>query len=145
MFINPLNVTVIINCIIGNKRRSLNDTCVEPTLGDILTKFVEVSEECETKRQKVELEVKEKHREQERRHEERMMTMMMGFMTRMMAGTQQSIHMSPYQDMPVGHSPSSSRQNLTTPIYPGTPSYSTPPGPYHFDAGPHSPSYFDSN
>ena len=51
----------------------------------ILTKFIQVSEECDAKRRTMEAEIEEKRREQERKHEERMMTMMMGFMNQMMS------------------------------------------------------------
>ena len=70
------------------KRKVAGDGSQE--LSTILTKFVEISEECETKRQLLESELEEKCREQERKHEERMMMMMMmGFMTRMVGSTSQ--------------------------------------------------------
>lgn len=47
-------------------------------LSTIWTKFVEITEECETKRRLLESELEEKRREQIRKNEERMMTMMIG-------------------------------------------------------------------
>lgn len=64
------------------KRRRGEDT--SDNLSQILMKFVQVSEECNAKRRKMEAELEEKRREQEQKHEERMMTMMMSFMQQMM-------------------------------------------------------------
>ena len=66
----------------GTKRRRKENTSIE--LADILTRFMEVSEESDAKRRLMEAELEEKRREQERKHEERMLTMMMGFMQQMM-------------------------------------------------------------
>lgn len=67
---------------IGQKRKR-KDCDGSDELSTILAKFIEVTEECDTKRRLVEAELEEKRREQEQKHEERMMTMMMGFMQRM--------------------------------------------------------------
>ena len=68
----------------GAKRKRRDGDGSSDELSHILTKFVEVSEECDAKRRLMEAELEEKRREQERKHEERMMRMMMGFMQQMM-------------------------------------------------------------
>ena len=70
----------------------------------MLTKFIEVSEESERKRQALEAE----YRERERKHEERMLTMMIGIMRQVSSPPQQgfptyplhSTQSSTYSSMP---------------------------------------------
>lgn len=69
------SVVIIITITTGLKRKQKDvDSSVE--LSTVLTKFIEVSEECERKRQAFEA----KFRERERKHKERMLMMMMGIM-----------------------------------------------------------------
>ena len=60
------------------------------TSGDltkVLGKFLELSEDYDMKRRRMEAELEEKRREQERKHEERMMRLMMGCVRRIMGFT----------------------------------------------------------
>ena len=57
----------------------------------MLTKFIEVSEESERKRQALEAE----YRERERKHEERMLTMMIGIMRQVSSPPPQGFHTYP--------------------------------------------------
>ena len=93
----------------------------------ILAKFIEVTEECDTKRL-AEAEMEEKRREQERKHEERMLTMMMGFMQRMVGCPPTSSQ---------HHSPSASRP-FPMPSYPFTP---CPDFPHSSPTSPFSPDH----
>lgn len=87
----------------------------------MLTKFVEVTEECDAKRRKVEAELEEKRREQERKHEERMMTMMMGFMQQVM-GFASSHGPYPHPSLVQPHSPPSTFSLIDSqPSYPAYP------------------------
>ena len=102
------------------------DTDASEDLTEILSKFVEVTEDCDAKRMRLEAELEEKRREQERRHEERMMTMMMGFMQQLVG--------FPHASRPLSqaHNPSTSIPRPPfPPSYPCTsnfpPSYATPP------------------
>ena len=80
MYVNKLyKIIIYYQHIVGQKRKR-KDCDGSEELSTILAKFIEVTEECDTKRRLAEAEIEEKRREQERKHEERMMTMMMGFM-----------------------------------------------------------------
>ena len=92
----------------------------------ILAKFIEVTEECDTKRL-AEAEMEEKQMEQEWKHKERMLTMM-GFMQRMVGCPPTSSQ---------HHSPSASRP-FHMPSYPFTP---CPDFPHSSPTSPFSPDH----
>ena len=129
--------------IIGQKRKR-KDCDGSDELSTVLAKFIEVTEECDTKRRLVEAELEEKRREQERKHEERMMTMMMGFMQRMVG----------FPPVPSQHHTPTSR-SFMAPSYPFTPgpdfphsSPSSPFSPDHSFTNPNpavSPPYYDND
>lgn len=77
------------------KRRRKEKCTSNSELSDILTKFVEVSEENATKRMQLEMQWEDR-REQERRHEERMLQILAGLMqpTRMPQYYPSSLHYS---------------------------------------------------
>ena len=125
--------------IVGQKRKR-KDCDGSEELSTILAKFIEVTEECDTKRRLAEAEIEEKRREQERKHEERMMTMMMGFMQRVVGFSP-----TPSQH----HNPSTSRP-FPTPSYPFTPCpdfpHSSPTSPFSPDHSFTNPStYYDDS
>ena len=64
-----------------------------------LTKFMEILEENEAKSRLMEAELEEKRREQERKHEERMTSMILGFMQQVM-GSSTQLSAAPYYHAP---------------------------------------------
>ena len=124
--------------IIGQKRKR-KDCNGSDELSTILTKFIEVTEENDTKRRLVEAELEEKRREQERKHEERMMTMMMTFMQRIVGVP------------PTPQQPQSPSTSFPAPSYPFTPGQDFRPPPFTTDRSftdpnpPVSPPYYDDD
>ena len=114
---------------IAGQMRKRKDYDGSEELSTILAKFIEVTEECDTKRRLAEAEIEEKWREQERKHEKRMMIMMMGFMPRVMGFSPTII--LPHRDLFLLHRTHSHHALIFHILVPPHPSLLTIPLPTH--------------
>ena len=76
----------------GAKRRRADRGGTSSEIAEIITRVIQVSEECDAKRRVLEAELEEKRREQERKHEENVLRMMMGFMQQQLTNNNQTLH-----------------------------------------------------